>query len=85
MGGAPLAEHGVGRSALKQQMLLDLYGERGIEEMRAVKRALDPEWKLAPVCCSPNSDDFKLQFCISHFSFRHGVLSHSSRNRRCSD
>jgi D-lactate dehydrogenase (cytochrome) len=48
MGGAPLAEHGVGRSALKQQMLLDLYGERGIEEMRAVKRALDPEWKLAP-------------------------------------
>jgi D-lactate dehydrogenase (cytochrome) len=47
MGGAPLAEHGVGRSALKQQMLRDLYGERGIEEMRAVKRALDPEWKFA--------------------------------------
>ena len=48
MGGAPLAEHGVGRSALKQQMLLELYGEQGIDEMRAVKRALDPEWKLAP-------------------------------------
>jgi D-lactate dehydrogenase (cytochrome) len=47
MGGAPLAEHGVGRSALKQQMLRDLYGDRGIEEMRAVKRALDPEWKFA--------------------------------------
>ena len=47
MGGAPLAEHGVGRSALKQQLLRELYGERGIEEMRAVKRALDPEWKLA--------------------------------------
>jgi D-lactate dehydrogenase (cytochrome) len=46
-GGAPLAEHGVGRSALKQQMLRDLYGDRGIEEMRAVKRALDPEWKFA--------------------------------------
>jgi D-lactate dehydrogenase (cytochrome) len=47
MGGAPLAEHGVGRSALKQRLLRELYGERGIEEMRAVKRALDPEWKLS--------------------------------------
>ena len=47
MGGAPLAEHGVGRSALKQQMLRDLYGDRGIEDMRAVKRALDPNWKFA--------------------------------------
>ncbi len=48
MGGAPLAEHGVGRSALKQQLLRELYGDDGIEQMRAVKRALDPEWKLAP-------------------------------------
>lgn len=48
MGGAPLAEHGVGRSALKQQLLRELYGAAGIEQMRAVKRALDPEWKLAP-------------------------------------
>jgi D-lactate dehydrogenase (cytochrome) len=47
MGGAPLAEHGVGRSPLKQQLLRELYGDRGIEEMRAVKRALDPEWKLS--------------------------------------
>ena len=47
MGGAPLAEHGVGRSALKQQLLREMYGDDGIEEMRAVKRALDPEWKLA--------------------------------------
>ena len=47
MGGAPLAEHGVGRSAIKQQLLRELYGEQGINEMRAVKRALDPEWKLA--------------------------------------
>jgi D-lactate dehydrogenase (cytochrome) len=47
MGGAPLAEHGVGRSALKQRLLRDLYAERGIEEMRAVKRALDPEWKFS--------------------------------------
>jgi len=48
MGGAPLAEHGVGRSALKQQLLRELYGPDGIEQMRAIKRALDPEWKLAP-------------------------------------
>jgi D-lactate dehydrogenase (cytochrome) len=48
MGGAPLAEHGVGRNALKQQLLKELYGERGIGQMRAVKRALDPTWKLSP-------------------------------------
>jgi D-lactate dehydrogenase (cytochrome) len=47
MGGAPLAEHGVGRSPLKQALLRELYGEAGIDQMRAVKRALDPEWKLA--------------------------------------
>jgi D-lactate dehydrogenase (cytochrome) len=48
MGGAPLAEHGVGRSAMKQRLLRDLYGDQGIEQMRAVKRALDPGWKLSP-------------------------------------
>ena len=47
LGGAPLAEHGVGRNPLKQMFLRDLYGEKGIEEMRAVKRALDPEGKFA--------------------------------------
>jgi D-lactate dehydrogenase (cytochrome) len=48
MDGAPLAEHGVGRSTVKQRLLRELYGEDGIEQMRAVKRALDPHWKLAP-------------------------------------
>lgn len=48
MGGSPLAEHGVGRSAVKQALLRQLYGEAGIEQMRAVKRALDPTWKMAP-------------------------------------
>jgi D-lactate dehydrogenase (cytochrome) len=47
-GGAPLAEHGVGRNPVKQRLLQELYGEHGIEEMRQVKRAIDPEWKLAP-------------------------------------
>jgi D-lactate dehydrogenase (cytochrome) len=48
LGGSPLAEHGVGRNPVKQALLRQLYGEAGIEQMRAVKRALDPEFKLAP-------------------------------------
>jgi D-lactate dehydrogenase (cytochrome) len=48
LGGCPLAEHGVGRNPVKQALLRQLYGETGIEQMRAVKRALDPGWKLAP-------------------------------------
>jgi D-lactate dehydrogenase (cytochrome) len=48
LGGCPLAEHGVGRNPVKQALLRGLYGDAGIDEMRAVKRALDPEEKLAP-------------------------------------
>ncbi|HEY3383665.1 MAG TPA: FAD-binding oxidoreductase [Vicinamibacterales bacterium] len=48
LGGSPLSEHGVGRSAIKQALLRELYGERGIAEMRAVKHALDPDGKLSP-------------------------------------
>jgi D-lactate dehydrogenase (cytochrome) len=48
LGGSPLAEHGVGRSLMKQQLLRQLYGDKGIDEMRAIKRAIDPEWKLSP-------------------------------------
>ena len=55
MGGAPMAEHGVGRTPLKQQMLRELYGVEGIEQMRAVKRALDPEWKLAAGVLFPST------------------------------
>lgn len=47
MGGAPLAEHGVGRNPIKQAWLGALYGDTGIAEMRAVKHALDPDDKLA--------------------------------------
>jgi D-lactate dehydrogenase (cytochrome) len=47
LNGAPLAEHGVGRNPLKQMFLRELYGEDGIEQMRAVKRALDPDGKFA--------------------------------------
>jgi len=48
LGGSPLAEHGVGRNRVKQKLLEALYGRAGIDEMRAVKRTLDPGWKLAP-------------------------------------
>jgi len=48
LGGCPLAEHGVGRNAVKQALLRQMYGEQGIAEMRAVKRAIDPRWTLAP-------------------------------------
>src|SRR4029077_6935695 len=48
LGGCPLAQHGGRRNPVKQALLRGLYGESGIEEMRAVKRALDPEGKLPP-------------------------------------
>lgn len=48
LGGCPLAEHGVGRHPVKQALLRQLYGDEGIEQMRRVKRALDPQGLLAP-------------------------------------
>ena len=47
MGGCPLAEHGVGRSPIKQQLLRQLYGTAGIDAMRALKLSLDPNGSLA--------------------------------------
>lgn len=47
-GGAPLSEHGVGRSPLKQELLRRFLGDAAIARMRAVKRALDPAWRFAP-------------------------------------
>jgi D-lactate dehydrogenase (cytochrome) len=55
LGGAPLAEHGVGRNHVKQRLLEQLYGREGIEEMRAVKLAIDPDWKLAPGVLFPTN------------------------------
>ena len=48
MGGAPMSEHGVGRNSIKQLLLRELYGSHGIDEMRSVKRAIDPDGKLSP-------------------------------------
>jgi D-lactate dehydrogenase (cytochrome) len=47
MGGCPLAEHGVGRNPIKQQLLRQLYGPAGIDAMRAIKLSLDPNGSLA--------------------------------------
>jgi D-lactate dehydrogenase (cytochrome) len=48
MGGSPMSEHGVGRNAVKQELLGRLYGEEGIAAMRRIKEALDPAYVLAP-------------------------------------
>jgi D-lactate dehydrogenase (cytochrome) len=48
LGGSPMAEHGVGRNAVKQELLRRLYGDAGIAAMRAVKKTLDPGSVLAP-------------------------------------
>ena len=55
LGGCPLAEHGVGRNPVKQTLLRELYGPKGIAQMRAVKAAVDPEGKLAPGVLFPAS------------------------------
>ena len=47
-GGAPLSEHGVGRDALKQELLRRFLGPGAIEAMRRVKRGLDPHGRFAP-------------------------------------
>ena len=44
MGGAVSAEHGVGK--LKASFLEIMYGPEHIEEMRSLKRAFDPDWRL---------------------------------------
>ncbi len=48
LGGCPMSEHGVGRNPVKKELLRRLYGDAGLESMRAVKRALDPEGVLSP-------------------------------------
>ena len=47
MGGSPMSEHGTGRNPVKRELLVRLYGEEGVEAMRRVKRALDPQGLLA--------------------------------------
>jgi D-lactate dehydrogenase (cytochrome) len=44
LGGTVAAEHGIGK--LKRIFLEAMYSEKGIQEMQAVKRVLDPKWLL---------------------------------------
>ncbi|MFW9817592.1 MAG: FAD-binding oxidoreductase, partial [Candidatus Thorarchaeota archaeon] len=44
LGGTVAAEHGIGK--LKRAFLEAMYGEGGIKEMQAVKKALDPKWLI---------------------------------------
>lgn len=48
LGGSPLAEHGVGRNPTKKRLMAMMYGEAGVRALEAVKRALDPDGRLAP-------------------------------------
>jgi D-lactate dehydrogenase (cytochrome) len=46
LGGSVSAEHGIG--VLKTGLLRVMYGEEGISQMRALKRTLDPAYRLNP-------------------------------------
>ncbi|ADV68254.1 FAD-binding oxidoreductase [Deinococcus maricopensis] len=56
LGGAPLSEHGVGKHKVKQALLRAFYGDAAIDDMRAIKRALDPRGLLAPGNLFPAQD-----------------------------
>jgi len=47
-GGSPLSEHGVGRNAVKQELLRRFLGDGALAEMRRIKLALDPDRRFAP-------------------------------------
>jgi len=44
MGGTVSAEHGIGK--LKRELLEQMYGKDGVEEMRRLKRCFDPDGLL---------------------------------------
>lgn len=54
LGGSPMSEHGVGRNPIKQELMRRFRGDQGIEEMRAVKRVLDPAGIFAPGVLFPS-------------------------------
>lgn len=47
LNGVGSAEHGIGKNAVKQELLYALRGDTGIDEMREVKRAFDPHGMMA--------------------------------------
>ena len=46
LGGSVSAEHGIGR--LKHGLLSIQFGQEGVEQLKAVKTAFDPDWRLNP-------------------------------------
>jgi D-lactate dehydrogenase (cytochrome) len=56
LGGTVAAEHGIGK--LKRAFLELMYGPKGISEMQAVKKALDPKWLLNPGDMVPVPQEF---------------------------
>lgn len=48
LGGVGTAEHAVGEHPVKQALLRELVGDKGIAEMRAFKEAFDPHGVMAP-------------------------------------
>jgi D-lactate dehydrogenase (cytochrome) len=57
LGGTATGEHGIGRG--KRKFMIDEHGEAGVEAMRGIKRALDPNGTLNPgkVLPEPTADD----------------------------
>ena len=45
-GGTVSAEHGIGK--LKREFLIRMYGQKGVEEMRRLRRLFDPKGLLNP-------------------------------------
>jgi D-lactate dehydrogenase (cytochrome) len=56
LGGTVAAEHGIGK--LKVPFLEAMYGQKGIAEMQAIKKALDPKWLLNRGTMIPEPEDF---------------------------
>lgn len=46
LGGSPSAEHGIGK--MKVDYVRMMYGDKGVDEIRAVKERMDPGWILNP-------------------------------------
>lgn len=48
LGGSPSAEHGIGK--LKRDYIELMYGKEGVEDIKRVKSAFDPDWMFNPGC-----------------------------------
>ncbi len=74
LGGAPMAEHGVGRNPLKQEFLKNFYGEEGLQEMAQAKLALDPRGILSPGVLFPKEYLKKAEAIVKNVGDEQGEL-----------